>query len=231
MVIGTGLLGNTFQEYKHNNNILIFASGVSNSNETDEKNFEREKHLLLESILDNQDKTLVYFSSCDVMYAQNINKNYYFHKLEMETLIQKNTKKYYIFRLPQIIGHSSNQNSLINFFIRSISEDKKISVWKYAYKNLIDIEDVSKIVKHYIDNDIKEDSVVNLINPYYYSIEEIIKTIEVFLDKKAIIDIIDKGFQPSYDYNHIIDDINIDFNNDYLKQSIFKNYDKILNKK
>lgn len=60
MVIGNGLLATAFSNYKGDNSILIFASGVSNSGNTNLSEFEREKSLL-KSALDLKLR-LIYFS-------------------------------------------------------------------------------------------------------------------------------------------------------------------------
>jgi hypothetical protein len=47
MIIGSGFIANSFRKfYFDRKNILIFASGVSNSKEKKKKNFEREVNLL-----------------------------------------------------------------------------------------------------------------------------------------------------------------------------------------
>ncbi|MEJ2498930.1 MAG: hypothetical protein P8Y46_06430 [Sulfurovaceae bacterium] len=50
MIIGNGMLAHEFSDYKDDNDIIIFASGVSNSGETRESEFEREKELLTKTI-------------------------------------------------------------------------------------------------------------------------------------------------------------------------------------
>ncbi|MEO7119531.1 MAG: hypothetical protein ABIY62_00460 [Ginsengibacter sp.] len=42
MVIGNGMIANRFISYKNNDDVIIFASGVSNSKDTIEENFLRE---------------------------------------------------------------------------------------------------------------------------------------------------------------------------------------------
>ena len=46
MVVGTGLLAKAFLEYENDDNIIVFASGVSNSKEISREEFDREKLLL-----------------------------------------------------------------------------------------------------------------------------------------------------------------------------------------
>ena len=47
MIIGQGMLAKRFEKYD-NDNIVIFASGVSNSRETSKIMFEKERKLLIE---------------------------------------------------------------------------------------------------------------------------------------------------------------------------------------
>lgn len=223
MVIGNGLLAKTFNEYIDNEQIIIFASGVSNSNEENSKAFIREKELLEKTIKNNKSKTLIYFSSCDVIYSNKLNKKYYFHKLEMEDIIKKQSIKYFIFRLPQLIGQSNNKNSLMNFLIDSIVNKKEIQVWENAYKNLVDVNDVKKMVE-YILKECDKNQVINLINKDYYSIKNIIDVLEEKLSVSANIKLVKKGFKPKYERNLLLNEIEIIFDNNYLFQSIEKNY-------
>ncbi len=47
MVVGHGMIGNGFSHYKFNDEVIIFASGVSNSKDNSILNFERENDLLV----------------------------------------------------------------------------------------------------------------------------------------------------------------------------------------
>ena len=87
--------------YSDNQDVVIFASGVSNSSETRQEAFEREKALL--SHWARGGHRLVYFSTCSVADPSQIRKPYVRHKLEMESIVE-GTGSYVIFRLPQIVG-------------------------------------------------------------------------------------------------------------------------------
>ena len=89
--------------------VLFFASGVSNSQETRESEYQREKDLLLDQ---DQNKRLVYFSSLGVL---NGNTRYYQHKREMEELVIENFPKYCIVRIGNI-DFGRNPHTIINFF-------------------------------------------------------------------------------------------------------------------
>ena len=81
---------------------------MSNSQETRESEYEREKDLLLK-----QDKTkhIVYFSSLAIFYS---NTRYAKHKKTMELLVKTCFENYTIIRLGNITW-GTNPNTLINY--------------------------------------------------------------------------------------------------------------------
>lgn len=224
MIIGNGMLARAFEDFRYNDRFLIFASGVSNSNELRNKEFKREEKLLLESLKDNGNKLFVYFSSCDVVYADVLGNAYYYHKQEMEEIVKREAREYYIFRLPQIVGTSNNKHSLINFFIDSIFYEKEFFLWDSAYKNIIDIDDAKKMVKHVINGRFNVNYTMNIINKKNYPVSYIVELLEEILKKKAKVKIINKGFKPEYMTSHYFDEFNSVFGDEYLKTSLIKHY-------
>src|SRR5690606_10434611 len=89
MIVGNGLIASAFQSspLKDDPNIVVFASGVSNSRETSKDEFLRERQLLLETI--NQGKLILYFSTCSVYDPSQKDAPYITHKLEMEDLVRQ----------------------------------------------------------------------------------------------------------------------------------------------
>jgi nucleoside-diphosphate-sugar epimerase len=146
MIIGNGLIASGFLNSKEDfNACVIFASGVSNSKETNVKQFERERNLILETISKNQDKKFIYFSSVLAGVSKN---EYYIHNLEMEHLIKDKAKNFIIFKLPQVIGNSGNKNNLINHLVNQIKNDEELTVFINVSRALVDIDDVVKIVNY-----------------------------------------------------------------------------------
>src|SRR4030066_1618462 len=90
---------------------IYFASGVSNSQETRESEYEREIKLLLLQPHYPEGKHLIYFSSLSVFYS---NSRYVQHKREMEKLAQCNFHPCTIIRLGNITW-GTNPHTLINF--------------------------------------------------------------------------------------------------------------------
>ena len=50
MVIGSGLIGSIFYKYKDDENVVIFASGISNSQNNVAEDMKREENLILQII-------------------------------------------------------------------------------------------------------------------------------------------------------------------------------------
>ena len=110
--------------------LLFFARGVSNSQETRELEYQREKDTLL-----RQDKSehLVYFGSLCIFYAQT---RYAQHKLEMEGLVKENFGRYTIVRLGNI-DWGKNPNTLINYLRDRKKEGLSIEV-RDEYRYVVD---------------------------------------------------------------------------------------------
>ena len=142
MVIGNGLIANALKEYVDVDYVLIFASGVSDSSETKKESFDREKDLLTKCSVEHKDKLIVYFSSANLFE----NREYFRHKQNMEFLIKSLFNKYLIFRLPQVVGVGGNKNNLFNYFKNSLINGDKIILNRNAYRSLLDIDDLVKLI-------------------------------------------------------------------------------------
>lgn len=89
--------------------VTFFASGVSNSKEVNEAEYQREIDLLLSQ---PKDQHLVYFSSLCIYYSQT---RYAQHKVNIERLIKETFNTYTIVRLGNITW-GKNPNTIINHF-------------------------------------------------------------------------------------------------------------------
>ena len=149
MIVGNGLLASAFSKSeKKYDDVIIFASGVSDSKETDINEYRREESLILNTINENKNLKFIYFSS---MLTGIKNNPYYNHKVNVEKLIIKNAKEYIIFRAPQIIGNIGNKNNIINAFKDSILNKNTVTVFSNAKRAIIDVDDLVNIVNYCID--------------------------------------------------------------------------------
>lgn len=121
-IIGNGDIASALKEAAvDNGHITYFASGVSNSAETDQKQFDREMAMILDQ---DSMKPFVYFSTLSIYYSDT---PYTVHKRRMESLV----KTHFIFPIIIRIGNitwGANPNTLINYFKNKISKDELFNV-------------------------------------------------------------------------------------------------------
>ena len=85
MIVGNGSIAKVL---KDRNDLLFFASGVSDSSCIDEKEYDREFNLLKTFPADQH---IVYFSNLGIYYK---NDRYTQHKINIEEYIRNNFKSY-----------------------------------------------------------------------------------------------------------------------------------------
>jgi hypothetical protein len=106
-IVGNGDLAGALREVDRPDR-LYFVSGVSNSQETRESEYKRERDLLLDQ---RRDLYLVYISSLAIYYSDT---RYTRHKLDMESMVTLNFPQYTIMRLGNI-DWGTNPHTLINY--------------------------------------------------------------------------------------------------------------------
>lgn len=187
MVVGNGSLASIFfNEFHNNDEVVIFASGVSDSTEDNEENFNREKKLLRETIENNGEKKIVYFSSIFVGFKEN---KYYIHKLSMENLISETCKNFLIIRLPQVLGEKGNQKNIVNFFTKSLIEGNQTIIFSDSWRAIIDVNDVFNISKELIFN--CKNKIIKFSNIEIVKVIELYKKISKIINRKENFELID----------------------------------------
>lgn len=226
MVIGNGLVATGFSMHKHNDQVIMFGSGVSNSNNTDAAAFEREANLLNNTIAQLQTKLLIYISTCSIYDPSMQLSPYVLHKLAMEKIVKEKSANYYIFRVPNLAGKTSNPHTILNYFFQKIITGKPFDIWQHAHRNIIDIEDAVQICNYYINNSFTACKTVNVANTNTFSVLEIVSQIEKAVGKKGQYNLIEKGNTPAIDTSEIepvLKKLGIRFTDNYL-QKIIKKY-------
>lgn len=112
MIIGKGSIAKVL---KDRDNIVFFASGVSNSSCVDEKEYEREFNLLKTVPTDQH---IVYFSNLGIYYKKD---RYTQHKIDVEEYIRNNYKNYTIVRM-EVCEWVTTPTTILNFFKRQLSQ-------------------------------------------------------------------------------------------------------------
>lgn len=224
MIVGSGLVARAFApRYAGDSTTLIFASGVSNSNETDPAAFRRERAMLVEHLSDRYQR-IVYFGSCNVTNAHE-HSAYFQHKRAMEALVVGSGRGT-ILRLPQVVGHTRNPNTLTNFLRDCILQKRQLTLWTGAQRNLIDIEHVAAIAIHILDSGLAP-SVVAIASPWSLPMPHIVDLFEQVLGKRAHRVLVNRGEAMTIDSTlseQVAGDIGIDFGPDYPLRVIQKYY-------
>jgi len=130
MIIGNGDLASVLPQ---RDDLTFFASGVSNSRETRESEYEREKTLLMQQ---DTKKHLVYFSSLAIFYSDT---QYTQHKILMEKMVKAYFHKSTIIRIGNITW-GINPNTLINTLRNKFKNGEELDI-QDVYRYIVDKEE------------------------------------------------------------------------------------------
>ena len=226
MIVGKGLLACAFAPYfGANPDVVVFASGVSNSLETREEEFARE-HTLLAKLLANHAKRFVYFGSCGVATAEADLTAYMKHKTRMESLVLE-ARGGLVLRLPQVVGRTNNHHTLTNFLRDRILSGEHFTVWSHAERNLIDIDDVSAIGAVLATDMTNDSSVIAIAAENCLPMREVVRIFERVLGKRANYSLVNKGATMHINTSSISkvsSQLGIDLGNGYTERVIDKYY-------
>ena len=175
MIVGSGLIAKSFSIFVEDNNIIIFASGVSSSLCDDPFEFKREIDMLCGL---NQNCRIIYFSTASLSDG-SFESPYIRHKIEMERILMDRFKNYLILRLPTVVGSGGNSTNLFNHFINCISNDLCIKVNVNQYRSLIDADDLYTLTKGIILSDFL--GIVDISLDNQSTVGEIVSDIESVL--------------------------------------------------
>ncbi|RRT86729.1 NAD-dependent epimerase/dehydratase family protein [Empedobacter falsenii] len=222
MIIGRGLIANLFTEIDLDE-VVFFASGVSNSSETRKEEFLREQNLVEQTLVNNPEKLFIYFSTCSIYDSSKYNSLYVLHKLHIEEIIKQKAEHFLVLRVSNAVGRGGNPNLLMNYLSRQILNDQELVVHQHATRNLIDVEDVKKITLKYI-NLKKWNKIVNVAYSENFNIPEIIQALEKNYAQFAKKIIENKGEHYSIDIHELDYEFELTSKESYLKNIIDKYY-------
>ena len=189
-IIGNGLLAKRFAAVEFKRDCLVLASGVSNSNEQRPAEFQREVDIVEAAIRAHASSRVIYFSTCSVL--QTTQTPYVRHKLAMESLVAALASSFCIYRLPQVVGPTRNQ-TLVSYFVEAVLLRRRVTVQRWARRNLVDVDDVVRLISHLIQHDIGTNSTQALAAAHGVSVAQVLKAIGGILDLEPLCDVIDAG--------------------------------------
>ena len=217
-------MARAFSFYELSPEVLVFASGISDSQEKSEAAFQREEQLLRKCLATTSDLIFVYFSTCSI-YDQTLKESEYVkHKIRMEEVIRRHAKKYLIFRVTQAVGKTTSK-TLVNYLFNMIRSGQRFEVWSKAYRNLIDCEDVFRICSYIIERRKYINRTINVASTQDVPVPRIVEIVEGVLNKKANYLLIDKGSDYAIDLAEmlpIVKEIGLEFDDLYPERVIRK---------
>lgn len=227
MIIGEGIVADRFIDYFLQDDFLLFAGSVHDSQIEDPAILVKEELEIESALLKHKNKAFVYFSTCSIQDPALSGSSYVQHKLRMEQRVKELAKKFYIFRLPNLVGSCSTGSNLINFLVSAVREERAFQLWQNAQRNLIDIDDVHLIVGVALRRRIGENLTINVANPHNLPTASIVLKIEDYSGLKAQFVSCDKGSTYVIDIDEIvpiIDSLAIIFDDNYLDRLLSKYY-------
>lgn len=195
-IVGRGMMARAFTALRPTRDIVIFASGVSNSLETNPEDFSRERDLIGRTRAEHPDALMVYFSTCSIYDRDRVDTPYVRHKLEIESFLSGLPGKYLILRLPLVIGKTDHASTLPHALYARIKSGETFEVWKRATRYPIDVEDVVRITDHLLAG-VPCDRQVISVALRAYPVMDFVHILEDIVGRRAKVKLVDKG--ASYD--------------------------------
>ena len=232
MIVGNGLLAKAFNQYATDQSVIIFASGVSNSGEVDEQAFMRERSLL-NSFKDTRAK-FIYFSTTSVLDPSLTQSLYVQHKLQMESYIQSCIQNYVIFRLPNVVGRTSNSNTFFNSIRDRLVSGQDVYIKKHATRRLLDVDDIATTLPSIIS--CKTQTTMNVCYNNRTSVRELVRLMGTILHKEYSEILVDGGGDYDVDNSAFlsyipIESVALSQDYDYIVLNKYLNNDNILSTK
>jgi nucleoside-diphosphate-sugar epimerase len=200
MIVGTGLIGKSLSRID-TAGTTVFASGVSNSRETDAKEFLREKSLLESHLNGQSNSMLVYISTCSVNDPSQSDSPYVIHKKLMEHLVLSHPGTH-IVRLPNVVGPGGNTNNLVNHFVKSIRSGDTLTVQESARRYILGVDELAKLMEAFVSLLPDTNRVIDFVPPISTPVLDLVHLIEKILGTKTDISIVPGGSSYPIDFSN-----------------------------
>lgn len=227
MIIGSGLIARAFAPlFAGSEENCIYAAGVSNSNCSDQREFDREQNRLMAAMEQYRLADLfLYFGTCSANGPHA--SPYVQHKIKMEKIVAEHPR-YLILRLPQTAGKTENPHTLLNYVFARIIRSERFQIWENARRNIIDIDDVVQIaVGLALEEGVRREC-VNVANFSDAPMGDVVALMAKVVGKTAIFDSVEKGDAYPIDtqrIHRIAQRCGVVFGSEYLERIIRKYYE------
>lgn len=226
MIIGQGMIAAAFaRSFASRPDLAVFASGVSNSGERNPEAFRREEEHL-RAVLGQKPGCVAYFGTCSMNDPEQRASPYVDHKRRMEDLVRA-SGHFVVLRLPQVVGRTRNPFTLTNYLYGQIAGRRRFSVWSKARRNIIDVDDVSRIGGYMLDSPAYRDRTVNVASPFSAPVVELVAALERVLGVPADYELVERGGQYDIEVTDCLEvaaKVGVSFGTDYVDRVVEKYY-------
>ena len=192
MIVGTGMIAKAFSAFAPRKDVVIFASGVSDSTEMREAAFARERELLQRTRAEQAQALLVYFGTCSVDDPDRRATPYVRHKLAMEALLAAGSAPWMVVRLPLAIGPVHRSPTLANFLYERIVRGEPFEVWSRSTRYPLDVEDAVRITTRFIADRTLWNRSMN-VALRAFTVLDFVRILEAIAGKRANYALVERG--------------------------------------
>jgi dTDP-4-dehydrorhamnose reductase len=161
----------------------VFASGVSNSGQVIQSEYDREIALLTHH-LGVAKGIFVYFSTTSIQMDGAHKKRYVVHKLACERIVVDSGTPHLIVRTGNLVGRTRNRSTLFNYIVWKIREQEPFDLWIAARRNFLDVAHLIAMVDELLGNWIQSSN-VTIVNPTNHYVSDVVRKVEDFCSLKA----------------------------------------------
>jgi glycosyltransferase involved in cell wall biosynthesis/nucleoside-diphosphate-sugar epimerase len=216
------MMAEAFSAFAEDARVVIFASGVSNSLESDPAAFRREKELLQRTREAHPEALVVYFGTCSVHDPDRRGTPYVRHKVEMESLLADSPHPWLVLRLPLALGPKHRNPTLGNFLYEKISGGEPFEVWAQSTRYPIDVQDVQRIATRLIGDRSTWNRVINVaLRPF--PVLDFVRAMERITGKSARYTLTQKGSHYELhcpEVASLAEELRLDFTDTYLERTL-----------
>jgi hypothetical protein len=222
------MMAKAFSAFELKSDVVIFASGVSNSMEASASAFKRERDLLRSTRAECPDALFVYFGTCSANDPDRRATPYVLHKLEMESLVMGSEHPWMVLRLPLAVGPEHRAPTLANYFYERILRGQAFEVWARSTRYPIDVEDAFRIASRLIADRSMWRHTIN-IALRAFPVIDFVHILEDITGKRAMYTLVQRGAHYELTCPEIAglaDELRLDRSDNYLERVLHKYFSR-----
>jgi len=214
-IVGNGLIARSLSPYAtQHGRVVTFASGVSDSSCTNDRDFERERRMLNETLAEasSRGETIVYFSGAGALYGHwehpaleselpQPQTAYGRHQLACEGMVATSRVPHLIVRLPNVVASAANPRQLVPNLVGQVLAGR-VQVHGRARRDLVDARDMARVVSELLDL-ASGRGTVNVASGHSVPVTAIVSETCVILGIDASIEIVDVGTPQQFDTSRL----------------------------